>query len=55
MEVTESIQKLILSGASTIQIREEATREGMVTLRQSGLAKIRSGITTLEEVLRETE
>ena len=55
MEITESIQRLILSGASTIQIREEATREGMVTLRQSGLAKIRSGITTLEEVLRETE
>ena len=55
MEVTESIQKLILSGASTIRIREQATREGMTTLRQSGLAKIRCGITTIEEVLRETE
>ena len=55
MEVTASIQKLILSGASTIRICEQATREGMSTLRQSGLAKIRSGITTIEEVLRETE
>ena len=55
MEVTASIQELILSGASTSGIREQATREGMATLRQSGLAKIRSGRTTIEEVLRETE
>jgi len=55
MEVTESIQKLILSGSSTLRIREEATKQGIATLRQSGLAKIQSGITTLEEVLKETE
>ncbi len=55
MEVSSSIQKLILSHASTMRIREQAIGEGMTTLRQSGLAKIRSGITTIEEVLRETE
>jgi type IV pilus assembly protein PilB len=54
MEISEGIQELILVGASAREIRQKAVEEGMLTLRQSGLAKIRSGLTTLEEVLRET-
>jgi type IV pilus assembly protein PilB len=54
MDISESIQELILVGASSREIRRKAEEEGMLTLRQSGLAKIRSGLTTLEEVLRET-
>jgi type IV pilus assembly protein PilB len=54
MEISESIQELILVGSSAREIRSKAVEEGMLTLRQSGLAKIRSGLTTLDEVLRET-
>ena len=54
MEVGDEIQELILVGASAREIRRKAVEEGMLTLRQSGLAKIRAGMTTLDEVLRET-
>jgi hypothetical protein len=45
---------MILSGASSIELKRKAIEEGMVSLRMSGLQKIREGATTLEEVLRET-
>ncbi|MDT5293435.1 MAG: type pilus assembly protein PilB [Acidobacteriota bacterium] len=54
MEVTEDIRELILIGASALELRKRAIEDGMITLRESGLAKIRNGITTLEEVVRET-
>lgn len=54
MEVTSAIQNLILTGATTAEIREKAKEEGMITLRESGLEKIRAGITTIDEVMRET-
>ena len=54
MEVSENIQELILVGASAREIKRKAVEEGMLTLRSSGLAKIKAGITTLDEVLRET-
>jgi type IV pilus assembly protein PilB len=54
MEVTEDIRELILIGASALELRKRAIEDGMITLRQSGLYKIRNGITTLEEVVRET-
>jgi type IV pilus assembly protein PilB len=54
MEVSEEIQELILARASAREIRNKAVEEGMLTLRRSGLAKIRSGLTTLDEILRET-
>jgi len=54
MEITEDIQELILVGASAREIKRKAVEEGMLTLRHSGLAKIKAGITTLDEVLRET-
>ncbi|HSW39025.1 MAG TPA: type IV-A pilus assembly ATPase PilB [Acidobacteriota bacterium] len=54
MEISENIQELILVGASAQEIRRKAIEEGMLTLRQSGLAKIKAGLTTLDEVIRET-
>ncbi|MDR1727566.1 MAG: type IV-A pilus assembly ATPase PilB [Acidobacteriota bacterium] len=54
MEVGESIQELIMMGASTQEIRRKAIEEGMLTLRRSGLEKVKAGKTTLDEVLRET-
>ena len=54
MEVTDTIKDLILSGATALDLREQAIKEGMITLRRSGLIKIKNGITSIEEVLRET-
>jgi type IV pilus assembly protein PilB len=54
MEVSEDIRELILSGASAIELRRKALEEGMIGLRHSGLQKIRDGVTTIEEVVRET-
>jgi type IV pilus assembly protein PilB len=45
---------LIVSGAHAIEIRNKAIEQGMITLRRSGLEKIKMGITSVEEVLRET-
>jgi type IV pilus assembly protein PilB len=54
MVVTEDIRELILSGASTVELRRKSIEEGMIGLRQSGLQKIREGITTIDEVVRES-
>lgn len=54
MEVNDEIRELILIGASSLELRKKAIEDGMITLRESGLQKIRSGLTTLEEVVRET-
>jgi type IV pilus assembly protein PilB len=54
MEVTDDIRELILIGASALELRKKAIDDGMITLRESGLHKIRNGITTIEEVVRET-
>jgi len=54
MEITEDIQELILVGASAREIKRKAVEQGMLTLRQSGLSKLKAGLTTLDEVLRET-
>jgi len=51
---TDEIRDMILSGASSIELKRKAIEEGMVSLRMSGLQKIREGATTLEEVPRET-
>ncbi len=51
---SDEIRDMILSGASSIELKRKAIEEGMVSLRMSGLQKIREGATTLEEVLRET-
>ena len=54
MEITDELRELILVGASSLELRRKAIEEGMVTLRGSGLRKIKDGVTTIEEVVRET-
>jgi type IV pilus assembly protein PilB len=54
MEISEELRELILVGASALDLRRKAIEDGMVTLRGSGLQKIREGVTTIEEVVRET-
>ncbi len=54
MEITEDLRELILINASVLEIRRHAIEEGMITLRESGLCKVRQGMTTLEEVVKET-
>jgi type IV pilus assembly protein PilB len=54
MEISEEIRELILSGASAMELRRKAIEEGMISLRLSGLVKIRDGMTSIEEVVRET-
>ena len=54
MEVDDEIRELILVGASAVELKKKAIERGMLTLRRSGLVKIMEGVTTLEEVARET-
>ncbi len=54
MEITEELRELILVGASGLELRRKAIDEGMITLRNSGLRKVKAGVTTIEEVVRET-
>jgi type IV pilus assembly protein PilB len=54
MEITEAIRDLIMVGATAVEIKRKALEEGMLTLRMSGLEKIKAGVTSIEETLRET-
>ncbi|HKY05076.1 MAG TPA: type IV-A pilus assembly ATPase PilB [Blastocatellia bacterium] len=54
MEISDEIRELILVGASGLELRRKAVDEGMLTLRLSGLEKIRQGLTSVEEIVRET-
>jgi type IV pilus assembly protein PilB len=54
MEIGNELRELILVGASALELRRKAVEEGMITLRASGLQKVKDGVTTIEEVLRET-
>src|SRR5438552_1598373 len=54
MEISEGIRDLIMVGATAVEIKRKALEEGMLTLRMSGLEKIKAGVTSIEEVLRET-
>ncbi len=54
MEITDELRELIIIGASAIELRKKAIELGMITLRGSGLYKLREGITTIEEVVKET-
>ncbi|MEN9843605.1 MAG: hypothetical protein RLZZ612_1434 [Pseudomonadota bacterium] len=51
MPITEDMQRIILRGGSAMEIAAQATKEGVRTLRQSGLHKVKQGVTSLEEVL----
>src|SRR3954469_11565681 len=54
LEVDDELREMILSGASAFELRQKAVQNGMMTLRGSGLQKIRDGMTSIEEVVRET-
>lgn len=55
MPVSEAIGRIIMSGGNAIDIADQAKAEGINNLRQSGLEKIRQGVTTLEEINRVTQ
>jgi len=54
MDVDDDVRDLILAGASSTELRQRVLENGMVSLRGSGLQKIRDGVTSIEEVVRET-
>jgi type IV pilus assembly protein PilB len=54
MQVTDDIRDLVLSRGHSREIKRKAMEQGMTTLRRSGLLKIKTGVTSVEEVLRET-
>ena len=54
MEIDDDLRELVLVGASSLELRKRAIEFGMITLRQSGLRKVRDGMTSIEEVARET-
>jgi type IV pilus assembly protein PilB len=54
MALSPELRRMILRGASVADIRDQAVTEGMLTLRMDGMKKIERGVTTLEEVVKET-
>lgn len=54
MSVDEELRDLILVGASATELKRKAVERGMLTLRRSGLEKVKQGVTTIAEVVRET-
>ncbi|HEX8905599.1 MAG TPA: ATPase, T2SS/T4P/T4SS family, partial [Longimicrobiaceae bacterium] len=54
MAMSPTLRRMILQGASTAELQAQAVSEGMLTLRMDGMVKVRKGITTLEEVIKET-
>ena len=52
--MTSAARRMVLKGASTEELREQAVKDGMLTLRMDGMLKVKRGITTLEEVVKET-
>jgi type IV pilus assembly protein PilB len=54
MEINDELRELVLVGASALELKKKAVDNGMLTLRRSGLTKVALGMTTIEEVVRET-
>ena len=54
MPITDELKNAVVDGANTIELKEMAIRNGMKTLRQSGLSKVLEGVTSFKEVLRVT-
>ena len=54
MPISEATQRLIMSGAGEMDLAEQAKREGVKNLRESGLLKVKQGLTSLDEVLSTT-
>jgi type IV pilus assembly protein PilB len=54
MSMSEELKEFVLNGASTTELKREAIRRGMITLRGAGIRQLKAGVTTVEEVLRVT-
>jgi type II secretory ATPase GspE/PulE/Tfp pilus assembly ATPase PilB-like protein len=54
LEMRQAIRKLVFENANQEVIREKAIEQGMVSLREAGIRKLKDGVTTFEEVLRST-
>jgi type IV pilus assembly protein PilB len=54
MALSPELRRMILRGASVADIQEQAVKDGMLTLRMDGMKKVERGVTTLEEVVKET-
>jgi len=54
MDMSSTLRQLVLTGASNDKLKAAAIADGMVTLRMDGLQKVRDGITTLDEIIKET-
>jgi type IV pilus assembly protein PilB len=54
MPVKDDIKEMIIKGATSLDLKKAAIKSGMMTLRMSGLTKVKEGITSIEEVLRVT-
>ena len=54
MPLSPTLRRMVLQGASAAELKDQAVEEGMLTLRRDGLIKVKRGITTLEEVVKET-
>ena len=54
MALSAELRRLILRGGSVAELRDQAVEDGMLTLRMDGIVKVKKGVTTLEEVLKET-
>ncbi len=55
MPVSEEMGRIIMEGGNSLQLAEQATKEGVKNLRQSGLKKVKAGVTSLEEINRVTK
>jgi type II secretory ATPase GspE/PulE/Tfp pilus assembly ATPase PilB-like protein len=54
MSLSPELRRMILRSASVADLRDQAVSDGMLTLRMDGMKKIARGVTTLEEVVKET-
>jgi len=54
MEMSDQLREMVLMGANAVELKRQSLEEGMITLRRSGLIKISKGVTTIDEVVRET-
>jgi len=54
LPMTLTLRRMVLQGASSDELKAQAVEDGMITLRQDGMIKVKRGITTLDEVLKET-
>jgi type IV pilus assembly protein PilB len=54
MPISPDIRSLILKGGSSDDIAKQADKEAMITLREDGIQKVKEGVTTIEELMRET-